>query len=73
MYAPAGAMAWELGRSDLIDYRNEPHPMRARARLPLGRMVLETPTPVTGMDARLRVVTSTQEIGRHRSARTCPR
>jgi alpha-L-fucosidase 2 len=53
MYAPAGALAWELGRSDLTDHRNEPHPMRARARLPLGRIVLETPAPVSGMDARL--------------------
>ncbi len=53
MYAPGGVLSWELGRSDLIDYRNEPHPMRARARLPLGRLVLETAAPVTGMDARL--------------------
>jgi hypothetical protein len=53
LYAPEGALSWELGRSDLIDYRNEPHPMRARARLPLGRMVLDAATPVTGMEARL--------------------
>jgi alpha-L-fucosidase 2 len=53
MYAPAGALSWQLGRSDHIDYRNEPHPMRARARLPLGRMVLDSGTPVTGMEARL--------------------
>jgi alpha-L-fucosidase 2 len=53
MYAPQGALSWELGRSDLTDHRAEPHPMRARARLPLGRMVLETPGPVTGIDARL--------------------
>ena len=53
MYAPEGALSWQLGRSDLTDYRAHPHPMRARARLPLGRMVLETPTAVSGMDARL--------------------
>ena len=41
MYAPDGALSWQLGRSDLTDHRAEPHPMRARARLPLGRMVLQ--------------------------------
>ena len=53
MYAPEGALSWQLGRSDLTDHRAEPHPMRARARLPLGRMVLHLGAPATGMDARL--------------------
>src|SRR3954454_3230671 len=54
MYAEDGAPGWELGRSDLTDHRApETHPLRAQPRLPLGRMVLETGAPVTGMDARL--------------------
>jgi alpha-L-fucosidase 2 len=54
MYAEDGAPGWELGRSDLTDHRaTETHPLRAQPRLPLGRMVLETGAPVTGMDARL--------------------
>jgi alpha-L-fucosidase 2 len=53
MYAADGTLSWQLGRSDLTDHRAEPHPMRARARLPLGRMVLQLAAPATGMDARL--------------------
>jgi alpha-L-fucosidase 2 len=53
MFATDGAPSWELGRSDLVDNRQEAHPMRAHPRLPLGRMVLDTASPVTGVEARL--------------------
>src|SRR3954464_6915130 len=46
-------LAWELGRSDVTERRPAGHPMRARGRLPIGRLQLETAGAITAHEARL--------------------
>src|SRR4051812_25576123 len=47
------ALGWELGRSDVTERRPAGHPMRARGRLPIGRLELQTAGAITGNEARL--------------------
>jgi hypothetical protein len=46
-------LRFDLGRSDVTDHRNDPDPMIARPRLPIGKLLLLTSKPVTKGDARL--------------------
>jgi alpha-L-fucosidase 2 len=48
-----GGLVWELGRTDVVEDAPHPVPILARGRLPIGRMVLSPPGPVTGRAARL--------------------
>src|SRR4051812_37635322 len=47
------ALVWELGRSDVVDPRTDEGGGRSKPRLPLGRLELETVTPITSGEARL--------------------
>src|SRR5436190_5089333 len=47
------ALGWELGRADVTERRPAGHPMRARGRLPIGRLELQTAGAITGHEGRL--------------------
>lgn len=46
-------LSWELGRSDVSDRRKDAEGLRARSRLPIGSLQLETAGAITGGEARL--------------------
>jgi alpha-L-fucosidase 2 len=46
-------LGWELGRADVTEHRPTGHPMRARGRLPIGQLQLETAGDITAHEARL--------------------
>jgi alpha-L-fucosidase 2 len=48
-----GALCWQLGRSDVTEHADRADPLLARARLPIGRMVLQTAGEIRGFEARL--------------------
>ncbi|TCJ19567.1 alpha-L-fucosidase [Flaviaesturariibacter flavus] len=47
------ALRFDLGRTDVIDHREGINPSIGRARLPIGRFLLETSAPITGVRLRL--------------------
>jgi alpha-L-fucosidase 2 len=46
-------LSWQLGRTDVTEHGKRADPLLARARLPIGRLVLETAGEIRGMEARL--------------------
>ena len=46
-------LVWDIGRSDVTDHRQGANPLLSKARMPIGRMILQTAGRIEGGSARL--------------------
>lgn len=51
----ANALRFDLGRTDVVDYREGINPSLGRCRLPIGRFILRTTSPIRSINLRLQL------------------